>query len=246
VPPQIRPRRTPRAAVPALVTALVLIVSTVALTMTPSPSAAATRAQVVKAQKRLNALHCNAGPADGRAGAHTRSAVIRFQSRHGMAQTGDLTATVRSRLHSAGARRCDRRPVPAHTGKGRRIVISQAQNWIWVIGPAGAVRKQGGIVDNPGVLRKGGYATGSYCGRPARVRLNQSGAVWMDRFIRFAPCGIGTHRIPRYKSTGRQMHPDWYLGTNLARSHGCIRLRADVARYVWDFTAGKRTVVKVI
>ena len=44
--------------------------------------------------------------------------------------------------------------------------------------------------------------------------------------MRFAPCGFGFHRIPRAKSGGRQIHPDWYLGTNLstvARLHPALR-----------------------
>lgn len=195
-------------------------------------------------QRRLNTLHCDAGPADGNYGIHTKSALIRFQSRVGIAQTGTLNDATRKRLNASTAPRCDLRPVPA-SGSGRRIVISQAQNWVWVVRSDGSVRAQGGIVDNPSVLRKGTWATGSYCGRAARVKLNRSGSVWLDNFVRFAPCGIGFHRIPRYMSNGRQMHADHILGTNLAQSHGCIRLSATMARTIWDFTATGRTRVVV-
>jgi hypothetical protein len=107
---------------------------------------------------------------------------------------------------------------------------------------------QGGMVDNSAELRPGSYVTDSYCGRPARVRLNQSesGTVWLDDFVRFAPCGFGFHRIPRYKSTGAQIHPDWYLGTDLARSHGCLRLSRVMASRVWTFTAAGHTRVRVV
>ena len=151
---------------------------------------------VAKWQRRLNALHCDAGPADGRTGTWTRSAIIRFQSRHGLAQTGSPNAATRTRLFASNARRCDVRPVPA-SGSGRRIVISQKQNWVWLVAAGNRVVAQGGIVDNPGELHKGGYRTGSYCGRPARVRKNTSGSLWLDNFVRFAPCGFGFHRIPR-------------------------------------------------
>lgn len=202
---------------------------------------------VVRVQKRLNALHCDAGPADGRFGSHTRSAVIRFQSRHRLSQTGRLGTSTRQALYSSTAKRCDIRPVPAHSGSGRRIVISQRQNWIWLVAAGGRVVAQAGIVDNPAVLRKGTWRTGSYCGRPARVRLNQSGNVWMDNFVRFAPCGIGFHRIPRSKSTGRQIHANYFLGTNLAGdSHGCVRLSRAMSFKLWDFTAGRRTTVRVL
>lgn len=226
----------------SLLAAIVLVVV--------APPAVAADEWIVKAQKRLNALGCQAGPADGELDARTRSAVIRFQSRHGRAQSGRLDERTRQKLYAEGRReasRCDRRPVPGHTGRGRRIVISQRQNWVWLVGPAGRVVAQGGMIDNPGVLHRGAHATGSYCGRAARIRLNQStgGSVWLDNFVRFAPCGIGFHRIPRSKANGTQIHPDWLLGTNLARSHGCIRLSRELSRRVWDFTV-HRTPVRVV
>ena len=217
-----------------------------ALVYLPTPADAAD-AWIADAQRRLNALHCFAGPADGTIDRRTRSAVIRFQSRHGMAQTGRLAGPVRTRLHRAGARRCDLRPVPGHTGAGRRIVLSQAQNWVWLVGPKGGVVAQGGVVDLPSVLGNGWHATGSYCGRAARIKRNTatSGSVWLNNFVRFAPCGIGFHQIPTYMSNGRQIHPDWYLGTNFDQSHGCIRLSRAMSLQVWNFTAG-RTRVRVV
>ncbi len=231
--------------VPALVCALLLVLAALSLSTAPAQAAAGSPA-VKQAQVRLNALGCNAGPADGKRGTWTRSALIRFQSRHGLAQSGSLGATTRSRLFATTAQRCDVRPVPARSGRGRRIVISQSQNWVWVIGAANKVIAQGGVVDNPGVLHRGTHRTGSYCGRSARVKKNRSGSLWLDNFVRFAPCGIGFHRIPREMSSGRQMHANYLLGTNLATSHGCIRLSAAMAKRIWDFTAGARTVVRVV
>ena len=60
--------------------------------------------------------------------------------------------------------------MPAGSGSGRRIVISQRHNWVWVVGAGNRVLAQGGVMDNPGELRRGSYRTGSYCGRAARVR----------------------------------------------------------------------------
>lgn len=228
--------------------ALVLLVA--GLTSGPGSAAAPGKERVVQAQKRLNALGCHAGPADGDLGAWTRSALVRFQSRHGLAQNGRLDERTTRKLYAEGrwaASRCDRRPVPGHSGSGRRIVISQRQNWVWLVGPAGRVVAEGGMVDNPGVLRRGAHATGSYCGRAARIKLNQStsGSVWLDDFVRFAPCGIGFHRIPRSKTSGNQIHADWLLGTNMAQSHGCIRLSRELSGKVWDFTV-RRTPVRVV
>lgn len=221
-----------------------------ALVASPAYSADHNRADrefAKRAQHRLNHLQCQAGPADGEVGRWTRSAIVRFQSRAGIAQNGRLDKPTRQRLYAGSAPRCDRRPVPARSGEGRRIVISQAQNWVWLVGPRGRIVEQGGMVDNPRVLRKGAHTVGSYCGRTARIRLNQTagGTVWLDNFVRFAPCGIGFHRIPRYQSTGRQIHADWILGTNMSASHGCIRLSRQLSTKVWDF-ATLRTPVRVL
>lgn len=225
------------------VSTLCLVVALLLLLCTP-PASAGPRLD----QRRLNDLGCDAGPVDGVVGTHTRSAILRFQSRHGRRQTGSLTTAQRTLLHSTRARRCDRRPVPGSSGTGRRIVISQWQNWVWLVGPRGRVAAQGGIIDNPGVLAKGTYATQSYCGRAARVRWNTtaSGSVYMENFVRFAPCGIGFHRVPTYSVGGSQIHPDWYLGTNLDQSHGCVRLSRPLSARLWDFTAVRRTPVRVI
>lgn len=227
----------------ALLVAFVLAAS---LVLAAAPAQAGEQ-WAAKAQQRLNALGCNAGPVDGEIGLWTRSAVVRFQSRHGMAQTGKLSKVTRQRLYADDAHRCDTRPVPAGSGTGRRIVISQAQNWVWLVGPKGGIVRQGGVVDLPSELSKGWHASGSYCGRAARIKKNstESNEVWLDNFVRFAPCGIGFHRIPTYKSNGVQMHPDWYLGTNYAQSHGCIRLSRPMSLALWKFTTS-RTRVRVV
>ena len=227
----------------SLLTAFVVIA-------TPTPAHAGPTAGqdwVVKAQKRLNELHCSAGAPNGELGAWTRSAVARFQSRAAMPTDGHLTDRTRRALYAKDAPRCDRRPVPAGSGHGRRIVVSQRQNWVWLVGPSGGVLAQGGMVDNPGVLSRGSYTVGSYCGRATRIKLNQStsGSVWLDNFVRFAPCGIGFHRIPRSKSTGRQIHADWVLGTDMSQSHGCIRLSRSLSLRVWNFT-DRATPVRVV
>ena len=172
--------------------------------------------------------------------------MIRFQSREDVAQSGRLDKDTRKRLYAEDAPRCDVRPVPAGSGKGRRIVISQRQNWVWLVGRHGKVVDQAGMVDNTGVLGRGTYHVGSYCGRSARIKANRSsGGLLLDNFVRFAPCGIGFHRIPRYPDSGSQIHADWILGTNLSESHGCIRLSAAMSERLWDFTA-RSTAVRVV
>jgi peptidoglycan hydrolase-like protein with peptidoglycan-binding domain len=225
---------------------IVAVLTTCALVVTTAPADAAPD-RVEKAQRQLNRLGCNAGPVDGDLGRWTRSAIIRFQSRHKLAQSGRLNKPTRTRLYADTAKSCSARPVPGKSGAGRRIVISQRQNWVWLVGPKGSVVAQGGMVDLPSELSRGRHRTGSYCGRDARIKRNNaaSGTVWLKNFVRFAPCGIGFHRIPTYKSNGNQIHPDWYLGTNFDRSHGCIRLSQALSLRVWKFTK-RRTTVRVV
>ncbi|GCD89377.1 murein L,D-transpeptidase [Nocardioides sp. LS1] len=226
---------------------LLVVLALVLAAVLPASPAHAGEAWVEKAQKRLNSLGCHAGPVTGDLGRWTRSAVLRFQSARHVAQSGRLDPITRKRLYAKTAPRCDLRPVPAGSGRGRRIVISQRQNWVWLVGPKGGVVAQEGMVDNTSVLRPGSYGTGSYCGRATRIKRNSSvgGSEWLWNFVRFAPCGVGFHRIPTYKSNGHQIHADWLLGTNLAQSHGCIRLSREMSLRVWNFTT-RPTPVRVL
>jgi peptidoglycan hydrolase-like protein with peptidoglycan-binding domain len=211
---------------------------------TALPADALTGTQAKAAQTRLNALGCTAGPVDGVIGQMTQAATVRFQSANAMIQSGSLNSTTYSRLMASTAKRCDVRKVPGSSGSGRRIVISQTQNWVWLIDSAGKVVRQGGIIDNPTYLRPGTYTSGSKCGRAARILRNTDGGqLYLNYFVRFAPCGIGFHQIPTYKTTGAQIHADWLLGTNYRASHGCIRVSRSMATTIWSFAVNPTRVV---
>jgi hypothetical protein len=219
----------------ALLPIVLLVVLLAPASVSPA-AAAATESSVERAQQRLNALGCNAGPVDGVLGEWTGSAIVRFQSRHRLRQTGRLNSTTRTRLYSDQARHCNTRPVPGDSGHGRRIVVSQRQNWVWLVGRDGHAVAQSGMIDNPGELHTDTGRVGSYCGRTARIKRNSDGgSLWLQNFVRFAPCGFGFHRIPVYKSSGNQIHPAWMAGTNLRESHGCVRLPKPFSKRVWDF-----------
>lgn len=235
-------RRTPARRLPLalLVAVLGLVGAGIAL---PAPALAA---GIASDQYRLNTLGCDAGPNDGQFGEHTKAAVLRFQSRHGLSRTGRLDDATRTRLHGDRARDCRKRPLPWKSGSGRRIVISQSQNWVWLVDSAGRTQAQAGMIDNPQYLDKGTYTSGSKCGRPARVKRNSDGGdLWLYYFSRFAPCGIGFHQVPVRKASGDQIHPDWLLGTDLRASHGCMRLSRTMVEKVWSFTQGPTKVVVV-
>lgn len=221
----------------------VVVLTLLATVLTAAPGRAGEG--VERAQRRLNVLGCDAGPADGTAGTRTRTALIRFQAANHLAQSGSLDGTTRTRLYADRQVRCDRRPV-AGGGSGRRIVISQRQNYLWLVRADGSVAAQGGVVDNPRYLRAGTYRSGPKCGRAAKIRNNSdaSGRLRLHNFTRFAPCGIGFHQIPQYRSTGAQIHPDFLLGTNYRESHGCIRVSRSMSDKIWGFaTIGTRVVV---
>jgi peptidoglycan hydrolase-like protein with peptidoglycan-binding domain len=221
-----------------------LVVLLVLATATALGAPAQASAAVEKAQRRLNELGCNAGPADGTVGTWTRAAIVRFQAANRLAQTGSLSESTTDRMYAARQVRCDRRPVAG--GTGRRIVISQRQNYVWLVRSDGSVAAQGGVVDNPSYLRPGTYRSGPKCGRAAKIRNNSdaSGRLRLHNFTRFAPCGIGFHQIPQYKTNGAQIHPDYLLGTNYRESHGCIRVSRSMSERIWGFASlGTKVVV---
>ncbi len=177
-------------------------------------------------------------------GIRMRAATIRFQAANGLGQSGELTARTLKRLSSAEAIACDDRPVPARTGSGRRIVMSQGQNWLWLVKADGAVAAQGGVVDNDWLPQRT-YVTGEQCGRPgrARYRSDPTGGLSIDYFVRFADCTVGFHQIPVARRTDRQIHPDYLAGTDLRESRGCIRLPRPLIKHLWKFTKHDTKVV---
>jgi putative peptidoglycan binding protein/L,D-transpeptidase-like protein len=236
------------ATLPAALAAGVLAVLLVGLTvLTAGPGEAASAGtSTSRAQRQLSSLGCAVGPVDGRAGLRTRAALVRFQSANHLRRSGALTTGTTRRLADDTAVRCDRRPV-VRSGSGRRVVISQRQNYLWLVAATGEVLAQGGMVDNPAVLRRGTYRSGSHCGRAARIRNNSdaSGRLRLHNFVRFAPCGVGFHQIPQYRSTGAQIHRDYLLGTDYRVSHGCIRLSGTMSAKIWRFVVpGTKVVVR--
>jgi hypothetical protein len=223
-----------------------------ATALTPAEAAPAAPAQPVQvtgtkaaqdAKNKLRKLGCFIGPASA-TGIRMETALIRFQAANGMRQSGDLTKATVKRLGRTNAIHCDDRPIPAHSGKGRRIVMSQGQNWLWVINRNGKVVAQGGVVDNDW-LPQDTYFTGAQCGKPARsrYRTDMSGGLEIDYFVRLTQCIVGFHAIPVSKRTGREIHPDYYVGTDLSKSHGCIRMMTPLIKQVYNFAATRTKVV---
>lgn len=212
---------------------------------TRSPGTVQTQAAGSRiAESRLKNLGCFLGESASE-GIRLKAATIRFQAANGMRQTGSPAGATMKRLTSNEGESCSDRPVPKRTGEGRRVVMSQGQNWLWLVKPDGTVLAQGGIVDNDW-LPQTVYYTGAQCGKPARSRYrsDRSGGLRIDWFVRFHDCIVGFHQIPVSKRTGQPIHPDYYAGTDLSKSAGCIRMPTPLIKKLYRF-AGQRTKVVV-
>lgn len=199
------------------------------------------------AQYRLAQFGCEPGPMTGKPNDRTKWAIVKFQAANKLPQSGRLTDITRAKLTKPYAIACNNRPVPANTGSGKRVVMSQKQNWIWLIRSDGSVSWQAGMIDNPNAVRPGVHYTGSKCGRPAKTRVNRSydRKLLLDYFVRFVACGVGFHRVPTYPSNGAQIHQDYLLGTNAFTSSGCVRVSLATAKKLWYFTSSSTKVVVV-
>lgn len=214
------------------------------LPMMPAANAAISYAS---AQYRLGKLGCSPGAVTGTPNERTKWALVRFQAANALYQTGKLSDSTRAKLADPDRIACNKRPIPTNTGTGRRMVMSQKQNWIWLIRADGSVAWQAGIIDNPSAVKMGIHYTGSKCGRAAKIRKNYSYnyKYTLDYFTRFVACGIGFHRVPTYPGTDTQIHPDYYLGTDAFTSGGCVRTSLETARKIWYFTSSTTKVVVI-
>jgi hypothetical protein len=135
----------------------------------------------------------------------------------------------------------DPEALPADSGKGRRIVFSEAAQRVWLVREDGTVRRtylvSGSVEDN---LDPGHYAV--FSRSRWAVGVDDSGV--MEYFVRFAHgrnAAIGFHTIPTKLGTALQSRAQ--LGT--PQSHGCIRQAMADAISLWKF-APEGTAVVVI
>jgi lipoprotein-anchoring transpeptidase ErfK/SrfK len=130
--------------------------------------------------------------------------------------------------------------LPPGSGKGRRVVFSEGQQRVWLVGAGGDVQRtylvSGSVYDN---LDPGAYSV--YSRSEQAWGIDDSGT--MKYFVRFAHgdnAAIGFHDIPI--DDGEPVQAVDQLGTPL--SHGCIRQRRADARELWDFApVGTKVVV---
>jgi len=130
--------------------------------------------------------------------------------------------------------------LPADSGTGRRVVFSEGQQRVWLIGPNGGVRRSylvsGSLTDN---LDPGTYQV--YSRSLNAIGIDDSGT--MKFFVRFTQgdtgAAIGFHDIP--VDDGARVQTVDELGT--PTSHGCIRQKTADAKALWQFAQLGATVV---
>ena len=131
-------------------------------------------------------------------------------------------------------------PLPADSGEGRRVVFSESQQRVWLVGAGDRVQHtylvSGSVYDN---LDPGTYSV--YSRSEQAWGIDDSGS--MKYFVRFAHgdnAAIGFHDIPI--DDGEPVQTVSELGTPL--SHGCIRQRRADAKLLWAFAPlGTKVVV---
>jgi len=127
--------------------------------------------------------------------------------------------------------------LPPNSGAGRRIVYSNPQQRVWLVGDDGEVEHTYLVSGRVGTPASGTYRIFS------KSRFASSGAARMEYMMRFARgrrLAIGFHSIP-VRRNGTLLQTLDQLGTH--RSHGCVRQRIDQARLAWDWAPVGTTVV---
>lgn len=171
------------------------------------------------------------------------------------APRGAIAPAAAERPAAAGAERAISTPVstpgerrrvtaadllPADSGSGRRVVFSEGQQRVWLIGANGAVRRtylvSGSLTDN---LDPGTYQV--YSRSVNAIGIGETST--MRYFVRFTQgdtgAAIGFHDIP--VADGEPLQTVDELGT--PTSQGCIRQKTSDAKAMWDFAQLGVTVV---
>ncbi|GAA1909150.1 L,D-transpeptidase [Nocardioides marmoribigeumensis] len=131
-------------------------------------------------------------------------------------------------------------PLPAGSGKGRRVVFDQGQQRVWLVTGTGTVLRtylaSGSVTDN---LHPGTYEV--YSHSEHAIGIDGTTMRWMVRFAHGDNAAIGFHDLP----LGESGHPVQRLGDlGTPLSHGCIRQAPGDAQALWAFApVGTKVVV---
>lgn len=134
------------------------------------------------------------------------------------------------------------RPVPRHSGTGRRIVYSErTPQHVWLVAASGRVVRDFAVSGRKDWPRPGSYRVFSKSPRSYSTTYGVS-FRWMVRFAHGHSASIGFHTIPRYGS-GRLMHPLRKLGRPVGRG-GCPHSADPDAKFLYRWASlGTKVVV---
>jgi hypothetical protein len=126
---------------------------------------------------------------------------------------------------------------PPNSGTGRRIVYSNSQQRLWLVEANGVVSHTYLVSGRHGLPSVGEHHVYS------KVPTSPSGDLALPWTLRFAVSSSGNaidiHGIP-LRRDGSPIEADSQLGTPL--SHGCIRMKQEDAKFVWDWSTVGTTV----
>ena len=134
------------------------------------------------------------------------------------------------------------KPLPAHSGVGRRIVYQESTMHLWVVDTDGTVLRDYPVTGRPGWPRPGAYQVFSKVPVAASPKYHVT-FDWMVRFAHGNDLNLGVHAIPRLLGSGRKIQADADLGAPIGLG-GCVRQREVDAKWLYAWaTIGTKVVV---
>ena len=130
--------------------------------------------------------------------------------------------------------------LPDNSGSGRRVVYKNSLQWVWIVDVNNIVVRVFPVSGLLGVPNPGKYQVTSQSLRSFSLDLKD---VWFNHMTRFAlgPHGgnIGFHAIPT--KYGKSIQTEAQLGS--FQGSGCIRVRPDDAKFIFQYAKLGTTVV---
>lgn len=130
--------------------------------------------------------------------------------------------------------------LPDNSGSGRRVVYKNSLQWVWIVDANNDVVRVFPVSGLRGVPNPGKYKVTSQSLRSFSLDFK---GVWFNHMTRFAfgPQGgnIGFHAIPT--KNGKSIQTEAQLGS--FQGSGCIRVRPDEAKFIFQYAKLGTTIV---
>lgn len=132
--------------------------------------------------------------------------------------------------------------LPRNTGVGRRVVYSNALQWVWLVEKDGTATRSVPVSGRRGVPATGTYKVMTQSSWSFSLDYEGVNFRWMTRFA-IGPQGgnIGFHEIPR--KNGEPMQTESQLGSFAGA--GCIRMATADVKFLYQWAKVGTTVVVI-